>query len=207
MFCSKCGQSVSDGAIFCVHCGSPLSSVAQPPQPSETPGVGWPLPPTYTVPPNYPSQGYYPPPQQGYGEVPVQKKKTGLVVGLIVGIVALLGIAAVLLFVWPGFLNTAAPVKGEWYSENRGEVIRFGAGGSFDAYTPYGDFEGDYQYDQAKGEGHIEMSDGREFDFAVDKDTLYVYDMGAFTRADKNFDLDDFVDDASDEFGENNAVG
>jgi hypothetical protein len=122
-------------------------------------------------------------------------------VGLAAGGVALLAIIAVLLFVWPGFLNAAQSVAGVWYSEERGEVIEFDSNGSFEARTYYGSFEGDYSFDAKPGKGHIEMADGREFDFLVDKDRLLVYDMGTFERADDGFDADDFLETAQNELG------
>ena len=130
-----------------------------------------------------------------------KKKRTGLIIGLSAGGMVLLAVIAVLLFVWPGLLKTSAPVAGIWYSENRGEAIRFGSGSSFDAYTYYGEFEGDYQYDKTKGEGRIEMSDQREFDFVVDNDRLNVEGMGTFDRAAAGFNIDDFIDDAIKEIG------
>jgi len=117
-------------------------------------------------------------------------------VGIAAGALALLAIIAVLLFVWPGLLKTSQNVAGAWYSEKRGEVINFGSGQSFDAQTSYGGFEGEYTFDGKTGEGHIEMGDGREFDFVVDQDRLLVYNMGVFDRADDGFDADAFLKDA-----------
>ncbi len=199
MFCTRCGQPVAQGSAFCSHCGNALTVAAEPQQPSPAmPAPEW-QPSVYPDQPNTPPQGYYAPPApQGYGEPRNKGKKTGLILGLSAGVMVL--IAIVLLFVWPGFLNTV-PVAGIWYSDSRGEVIKFGSGQSFDAYTYYGDFDGDYEYDKGSGEGHIEMSDGRDFDFIVQKDMLYVDDMGAFTRADDRFDIDGFIDDATKEYG------
>jgi len=116
--------------------------------------------------------------------------------------VVLAVIVAVLLFVWPGFLNESQSVEGVWYSEKRGEAIRFGSGNSFEAQTYYGDFEGDYTFDTKSGKGHIEMADGsREFGFQVEQDRLLVYNMGAFERADDEFDMGVFIQDAQKELG------
>jgi hypothetical protein len=119
-----------------------------------------------------------------------------MIVGIAAGAAALLIIAAVLLFVWPGLLKTSQNIAGIWYSEQRGEVIRFGSGHSFEAQTTYGDFGGEYTFDSRSGEGHIEMGDGREFDFVVEQDRLLVYNMGAFDRASDGFDSDNFLKEA-----------
>ena len=191
MFCTRCGQPVAQGSTFCSHCGNALTVAAEPQQPSPVMPVPEWRPPVYPDQPDASSQGYR--------KHRNKEKKTGLIVGLSAGAV-LIAAVIVLLFLWPGFLNTV-PVAGIWYSDSRGEVIKFGSGQSFDAYTYYGDFDGDYGYDKSSGEGHIEMSDGRDFDFIVQKDMLYVDDMGAFTRADDRFDIDGFIENAADEFG------
>ena len=209
MFCTKCGQPAASDAAFCAKCGNPLTNSAQaaeiPTVMSEPPREEWQAQqPAYIPPQNVPPQGYFMP-QALQTQAPampsVKKKRTGLIIGLCAGGTVLLAIIAVLLFVWPGLLKTAAPVAGTWYSENRGEAIRFGTGSSFDAYTYYGEFEGDYQYDKTKGEGRIEMSDQREFDFVVDNDRLNVDGMGTFDRAAAGFNIDDFIDEAKKEIG------
>ena len=199
MFCTKCGQPTTPETAFCSHCGNPLTGVAEPQATPEPPAQEWRAQPPYTAPQSMPyQQNYYvpQPPAQVYAALPEKKKKTGLIIGLVLGGVAVLAIIAVLLFVWPGFLNAGTPVVGTWYSENRGEAIRFGSGSSFDAYTTYGEFEGDYQYEPALGEGRIDMSDGHKFDFVVEKDRLYVYDMGTFDKAEDGFDIEVFIEDA-----------
>ena len=195
MFCTRCGQPVAQGSVFCSHCGHALSVPAEPPQPPQAAPQ-----PVYPENPNIPPQGYYytAPEPQGYG-TPVKKKSTGLIVGLSVGGAAVLVLIAVLLFIWPGFLS-AVPVSGIWYSDSRGEAIVFGAGHSFDAYTHYGDFEGDYEYDKSARSGQIVMNDDREFDFFTQNGKLYVDGMGEFIKADDRFDIEDFIDDAMDEF-------
>ncbi len=201
MFCTRCGQPVVQGSAFCSHCGQALPVSAEPQQPSSVamPHTDW-QPPVYPERPNMPPQGYYAPPEPQSYVSPVKKKRTALVVGLSVGGAAVLVLIAVLLFIWPGFLNTVS-VAGTWYSDSRGEAIVFGAGRSFDAYTYYGDFEGDYKYDKAGGNGHIEMSDAREFEFVTQSGKLYVDGMGEFIKADDRFDIDGFIDDAIEEFG------
>jgi hypothetical protein len=204
MFCTRCGQRATPGAVFCSRCGQPLPPAAEPPQGFDVP----PVPPQeYAA----PQQGYVAPPvppqgnaapQQGYAppippDVPRAKKnRTGMIAGIVAGAAALIAIAAVLLFVWPGLLKPDLSVDGTWYSEARGEVIRFGPGRGFYARTPYGDFEGRYSFDTGTGEGRIRMEDGRGFDYVLDRDRLLVDNIGAFERADDDFDADGFLENA-----------
>lgn len=197
MFCTRCGQPVTQGSAFCSHCGFALASPAEL-QPPVMEDPGWQRS-DYPEDVNLPPQGYYVPTQHSYGQPRGRKNKTGLVVGLTAGAAVILAVIAMLLLVWPGFLNSVS-VAGVWYSESRGEAIVFGAGRSFDAYTYYGDFDGDYEYDKASGKGHIEMSDGRKFDFIADNGKLKVSGMGVFVRADERFDIDAFIGAASEKF-------
>ena len=200
MFCTRCGQPAAQGSAFCTNCGNALTVTAEQQQPSPA----MPAPEWQPLVSGTPPQDYYAPAvPQGYKEPRKKGKKTGLIVGLAAGAVSLIAVVIVLLFAWPGFLNTAS-VAGVWYSDSRGEVIEFDSGHSFDAYTYYGDFNGDYEYDKSSGKGHIEMSDGREFDFVTQNGMLYVSDIGAFTKADDRFDIDDFIEDAAEEFGSGN---
>lgn len=70
MFCSKCGANNADGAKFCIGCGASLSEPVQPTAsvPSVTP-----------VPPQNP-----------------KKKKTGLIIGIVAGAVALIAVISVI---------------------------------------------------------------------------------------------------------------
>ncbi|NLT97174.1 MAG: zinc ribbon domain-containing protein [Christensenellaceae bacterium] len=176
MFCTRCGGSVMPGAAYCQHCGQPM--LPAPPQ-------------GYAAAP----QGYAMPPY-GPGAPQVKADRTGLILGIVSGAVALIVILVVLLFVWPGLLRPDYSVTGTWYSEERGEVIRFGPGRSFYAQTPYGNFEGRYSFNVRTGRGRIRMQDGRAFDFVVDGNRLLVDNIGVFRRADENFDVDGFLEDA-----------
>jgi len=171
------------GAAYCSRCGQPL-----PPAPPQ----GYSVPPQgYVIPP----QGYAMPP---YGVGAPQKKanRTRIVLGIAAGAVALIAILAVLLFVWPGLLRPDFSVAGAWYSEERGEVIRFGPGQGFYAQTPYGSFEGRYSFNVRTGRGRIRMQADRTFDFVVDGDRLLVDNIGVFQHADDRFDADGFLEDA-----------
>ena len=176
MFCTRCGGSVMPGAAYCQHCGQPM--LPAPPQ-------------GYAAAP----QGYAMPPY-GPGAPQVKADRTGLILGIVSGAVALIVILVVLLFVWPGLLRPDYSVTGTWYSEERGEVIRFGPGRSFYAQTPYGNFEGGYSFNVSTGRGRIRMQDGRAFDFVVDGNRLLVDNIGVFYRAGENFDVDGFLEDA-----------
>lgn len=165
--------------MFCTRCGQSAMPGAV-----YCPRCGQPLPPA-------PPQGYAVPPY-GLGA----PRRTGIILGITAGAIALIAILGVLLFVWPGLLRPDFSVAGVWYSEERGEVIRFGPDRSFYAQTPYGNFEGRYSFNVRKGRGRIRMQDGRAFDFVVDGDRLLVDNIGIFQRADDSFDVDVFLEDA-----------
>ncbi|MBO4934140.1 MAG: hypothetical protein J5441_03090, partial [Clostridia bacterium] len=82
----------------------------------------------------YPQQQYQQPYGAPYGQpygapyaAPQQKKsKKGLWIA-IVAIILVLGLAAVALFVWPGFLKGGSPIDGEWTGEY-GETMTIGDG-------------------------------------------------------------------------------
>ncbi len=82
----------------------------------------------------YPQQQYQQPYGQPYGApygqpyaAPQQKKsKKGLWIAII-AIILVLGLAAVALFVWPGFLKGGSPIDGEWTGEY-GETMTIGDG-------------------------------------------------------------------------------
>ena len=172
----RCGGSVMPGEAYCPRCGQPLR-----PAPSQ----GYAMPP----------QGYTMPPY-GVGAPQAKADRTGIVLGITAGAIALIAILGVLLFVWPGLLRPDYSVAGTWYSEERGEMIRFGPGQSFYAQTPYGNFKGRYSLNGRTGRGRIRMQDERAFEFVVDGDRLLVDNIGVFRRADDSFDVDGFPEDA-----------
>ncbi len=214
MFCTKCGHGNADDSAFCSSCGSPLTTNLSPTdagQPADRKPVTPPqqvniVPPGQAMPPQgqYGQGGYYPPqqpyqPQGAYAPYPQQKKKkTGLIVGLTVGGVVLIAAVLILLFVWPGFLNQSSSVTGIWYSEDRGEALEFKENGSIRVFTVLKDFRGDYTYDAGTRMGTITVEDD-EYRFAVSEDGLYIEDMGNYIKADKDFDIDDFIDDMASE--------
>ena len=115
-FCSNCGSKIQEGAAFCVNCGykiidqpdstpkqapiqnsaQPRQDQAQPPQPYAGDRAPYPQQPA----PQQPKPSYNQPPQK-------PKRKTGLIVGLIVGgsvltLVAIVVIIFIVLTIRPG---------------------------------------------------------------------------------------------------------
>lgn len=91
-FCTNCGTPIKEGSLFCDNCcarldGAPAPA-AQPPvqQPQQ---YDQPIPQQYQQPQQYeqpPVQPQYQQPQYAYPQPAQQpKKKTGLLIGLIVG--------------------------------------------------------------------------------------------------------------------------
>lgn len=127
MFCPECGTRNADGAKFCTECGTrlvtdqpnePQSSAAPEPQPSAAPKkVGPPVP-------GMPPQEW----PDGSGQGPVQDGGkgskglgTGAVVGIVIGVVALVAVAAAALLFLGGSpssgeklsVGLAGPVQGD----------------------------------------------------------------------------------------------
>lgn len=110
MFCSKCGNPLSDDAKFCVVCGAPVHTAQEDPtvlqQPVGTVGeaesIQMPKPVPFTEAPQFNGQ-------IGYGAAAsVQKKsKKGLVIGLSVGMAILLIVAAAVVLAALGLFNPA----------------------------------------------------------------------------------------------------
>lgn len=109
MFCEKCGKEVKEGKAFCTECGAPVKQMpaAAPGQPAPPPPAAQPIPPAAA--PGLPGVA---------APVPQKKKRTGLVVGIVVTAVVI--ITAVLLVVLLAFssdtgqakslINKAAPI-------------------------------------------------------------------------------------------------
>ncbi len=83
MFCTKCGKDVPEGSAFCTSCGAQMAE-------DQTPGAA--PPPGVAQPP--PVQ--VPPPVQPMAKVAKPKSKKTMI-GVVIGVVALLVIAAVVL--------------------------------------------------------------------------------------------------------------
>lgn len=203
MFCSQCGHSNPDGAAFCMSCGNPLTqapnTAAQPtvsPQYNPAPPLGA----EYAAQPN--AGGYYAPvPPYPMPDANVKKKsRTGLIVGLIVG-VFLIAATVIALFVWPGFLVQSAAVSGYYVSEERGEALQFKDNGTMRIYAADTNYKGEYQLNGAQAMGVIVVDD-EKYEFAITEDGIYVDTIGSFEKADDDFDVEDFIKDISGDIDE-----
>lgn len=108
-FCPNCGERLPDSAAFCPGCGSPIAArPAAPAAPEAAPAAPfYPSEPAYSPEPSY----YAPSP----APAPAKKKKTGLIIGLIAGLV-LIGVVLLILFL-TGVLGggaAKADLIGEW---------------------------------------------------------------------------------------------
>lgn len=120
---------------------------------------------------------------------PRKKKKTGLIIGIIAAVLAVLAGAAVLLFYMLTF-----PVEGQWYNEDRGEVLVFGEDGSVEVISLMGTEKGDFEYNRLKGEGYYSVGKA-SFDFESDEEEAYVDGLGTYVKADEGFSTEDFLAD------------
>jgi hypothetical protein len=190
-------------------CGSPVPEPANAPSQPTQP-LAPPEQPLYPQPP-LPYQPYG---QQPFGAPPYlgtpqpKKKKTGLMIGLIAGAVVLIG-AAVLLYL---FVFSGASVVGQWYCEERGQILVFDDDQTVTGYGLTGTSDGDYEYDKGKGTGTI-TANGSELYFKVNKDELVLTneqtdDESTFVMLKEKSDVEELVLNAmqglwsSEEIGE-----
>ena len=108
MFCTNCGNTLMEGALFCTQCGAKVESQA-PVDPGFTQEQNF-NQPNFSQPnfnqPNYGQQMNYDPnmmygqfPQENSEIAPVKKSKTGLIIGIVAGgIVLVAAIVVVVLF-------------------------------------------------------------------------------------------------------------
>lgn len=103
-FCTKCGQLLREGTMFCVACGAPIASAAQVPptqQPQPAPQPQFAQQPAPQPMPQPQPMAQQPVSQPAISDKPQQQKKTplGLILGLAGGgLVLLLGAAAAIYF-------------------------------------------------------------------------------------------------------------
>ena len=153
-FCTNCGAPNNEGTKFCTSCGSPIVQAAPIEQPIQEPvqePVQQPVyqqtvqQPVYQQPVQEPvyaqqpvQQGYQ---QQSYPQQPLyqqpqgsyqpgytaftensRKSKSGLIA--VIAIILVLGLAAVALFVWPGFLSGGSGgLNGTWTSGGDSRIV------------------------------------------------------------------------------------
>ena len=122
-FCTNCGAPLKENAKFCGNCGNVVANKADPAEPAQKPDEVAQVPPDPAPGPVDPVQGHQAsfvngtpvPPQPPVGgnmyTAPAKKKKTGLIVGLIIGTVVLLIAAGVLMYflIGPGAKKDAEP--------------------------------------------------------------------------------------------------
>ncbi len=192
MFCTNCGRKNDAGAAYCENCGASLEPPVNNRQsvPENTPYAqpgGYPQSAPYTqpvIPPAYPMEQ---PPYNPQQPPAAKKKKTGLIVGLALGGVAV--IAAIVLLV---ILTASSAVVGTWYCEERGVVLEFQKDGIVVSHTVDGSDEGNYSFDSGNKEGVI-TADDEEFDFSLDGREIEIEDVGQFRKAENSFDPDEFL--------------
>lgn len=66
MFCPRCGQTLPNGAAFCITCGQPLAEINSKLRPHGMYHPPTALPPVLPVQPQYPQPGVVPPQQPGW---------------------------------------------------------------------------------------------------------------------------------------------
>jgi len=120
---------------------------------------------------------------------PRKKKKTGLIIGIIAAaLVVLVGAAALLYFMM------TFPVEGQWYSEDRGEVLVFGEDGVVDVINMMGQQTEEFTYSRLKGEGTLSV--GKEsYDFESEEEEIYIDGLGTYVKAGETFAIAEFMDE------------
>ncbi len=189
MNCSQCGSIISEGSRFCQVCGTPVQEqAAVPPQAP-------PQQPNYQQPQQPPYQPFAQPPygQPPYAPMPPYKKRTKLVVSLI-AIGAVFIAAAVCLYL---FVLSGTSITGQWYCEERGQVLVFSDDNTVTGYSLTGTVDGKYDYDKSKGEGTV-SANGTELAFKAEKNELVLTDEqnddeSTFVKADNKSSKEDLV--------------
>lgn len=165
----------------------------QPPAPPQTQAYGQPIAPTpqaYGQPP-YPPQAPPPGYQTPYAPPPKKKTKTGLIIGLVAGGVALVA-AAVLLYL---FVLSGTPVQGEWYCAERGWVLSFGNEGEVEMHSLSGAAKNTYEYDKGKAQGKF-TADETQYMFKIKDSRLALSDgssQAVFTKLSGNEPIEPLV--------------
>lgn len=199
-YCTNCGAPNDEGTKFCTSCGNKLPEIAPQPAPQQPVYAQQPVQqpvyaqqpvqqPQYQQPqyqqPQYqqPQQGYpqggYPQPQQqgyyqpgytGFSEAP-KKSKKGLVIAIV--IILLLGLAAIALFVWPGFITGGSSgLNGTWVNGSGSNIIIDG--------SKFTGADGKVYKLETSGNNFKVIGDSEddveEYLYKLDGDKLYLYD-------------------------------
>ncbi len=179
MFCPKCGQQNPENGTFCIQCGSPLKAAVN--QPTQAQPM-----------PNQPVQNQYYPssPQPNYQKP--SGSKTGLVIVLSIAGVVVVGLVIAIIL----FFSRGVPVTGFWYCEEVGDAVEFKSNGRVIVHMYSEDLNGEYKYNRSSQEGVIVIDD-TEFDFVVEKDEMDIMGEQTYIRAEKGFDLDEYLVEAN----------
>ena len=120
---------------------------------------------------------------------PPKKRKTGLIIGIIAAIlVVLVGVAVVM------FFTMTYPAEGQWYNEERGEVLVFGEDGTVSVVSFLGTEDESFSYSRLKGEGNLSIGK-TSYDFEADDQEMTIDGLGTYWKADDGFSTSDFLDE------------
>lgn len=119
MFCSKCGSPVNEGEKFCSACGQAVETVPAQQSPAQPPEQPY---------------GQQPLEQQQYATNDNEPKKSKKGLAVILTLVAVLAIAAVALFLWPGYLTCGANTMQMKFMSDNGQVFSDAFSGAEGAY-------------------------------------------------------------------------
>ncbi len=95
-------------------------------------------------------------------------------------------------------------IVGQWYNEELDETMEFKNNGNIEIETPYEDYEGEYEYNQSKGEGVITI-DGDDYDFVFDGNEIDVEDIGVYQKQSGGDNSLDFNNGSDAAFGGNSS--
>ena len=137
---------MADDAVFCSSCGTKTDAGQQ-----VNEGAA-----------QTPSQ-VYTPPQPAYVPAPPKKSHTGLILGIVGGVVALAAAVVVLLLtgVLGGDADDISDIEGKWYSSD--VMVDFDEDGTVHIETKDDEINGEYTYNATEKRGEIE-SDNEDFD-------------------------------------------
>ncbi len=115
------------------------------------------------------------------------KSRIWLFIGIAAGVAAA---AAALYF----FILVPPIIEGQWYNEDRGEVLVFGSSGDLRLESLCGSVSADYKYDRFSGKGSCSIG-GKEYDIKSDGAEIDINGVGVFKKAGGGFDKAVFLDE------------